>query len=757
MCDETLLELEAGKLYILSGLPGCGKSSAIQRSGLEEFTLSSDGLRQQILGNRLAPVAGPVGYRRIPLAHQDGAVFQVLEAMVEARMREGLTTFVDSTAISDEERSRWAALAHKHGMKPCVLIFDRTLDQVRSRNAQRIQSVPEVVLQKFQERFQADSRFPWKPVPDQSLFRLVPRTLPSAAIDVIGDVHGLLPELLRLLDRLGYRMASGVPGHPDGRRLLFLGDIVDRGPDSIEVLRLVANACAAGHYAILGNHENKLLRFWDEKAKGEAHAGSFSSAETAVAFMRLPPEEQTRLIGFLRESPASFVWESGTERWAFCHADVEWFDPLRTPRSDLLYGTKKNKDFPESPAVAPSLTVDQRYHAGWETPLAVLGGGGVNAYRLIRGHVPQRVPVESVFSLEERQAFGGHLVALPFDRFIRKGADRAAFDHCVVRQACAFDFDRHQAQQRRLHRGLMALKDRGLVQRQRQPQTGLTLYKYSRKVFYDALWAADPLLLKARGLVLDLAGNIVQHPFDKVFNYRENGTGLDITEDRPVLAVTKLNGFLACVTADPYQANQLLVTTTGSFDSPFVAMARAMLERGEISKIYRTLRDQDVTLLFEVLHPEDPHIIPYSEKEFGAWLIGARGKRQEDRCWAETALDDLAGRQGFRRPAWETTTFGILRAKAREARIEGWMVRSADAAEDFLLKLKTPYYLTTKFLGRMGDKHIAHLFGNPRNFKEKVDEEFYELVDRLSMTMDQVAFRALSTEQRIELIRSLVA
>ena len=89
----------------------------------------------------------------------------------------------------------------------------------------------------------------------------------TGPFDVIGDVHGCRTELEALLAKLGYlvtrdpsgRAVDAVP--PDGRTALFLGDLVDRGPDSPGVLRLVMGMAAAGHaLAVPGNHENKLTR-----------------------------------------------------------------------------------------------------------------------------------------------------------------------------------------------------------------------------------------------------------------------------------------------------------------------------------------------------------------------------------------------------------------------------------------------------------------------------------------------------------------
>ncbi len=84
----------------------------------------------------------------------------------------------------------------------------------------------------------------------------------SGPVDIVGDVHGEFAGLQSLLDLLGYD-ADG--NHPEGRRLVFVGDLVDRGPDSVSVLRTVMRLVRSGNaQAVLGNHELNLLRD-DEK------------------------------------------------------------------------------------------------------------------------------------------------------------------------------------------------------------------------------------------------------------------------------------------------------------------------------------------------------------------------------------------------------------------------------------------------------------------------------------------------------------
>jgi hypothetical protein len=82
--------------------------------------------------------------------------------------------------------------------------------------------------------------------------------------DLIGDIHGHADELRALLAHLGYRPDSaGVPRHPSGRQVIFLGDYVDRGPKIRETLQLVRSMVEGGAaLAILGNHEYNALAFW---------------------------------------------------------------------------------------------------------------------------------------------------------------------------------------------------------------------------------------------------------------------------------------------------------------------------------------------------------------------------------------------------------------------------------------------------------------------------------------------------------------
>ena len=77
----------------------------------------------------------------------------------------------------------------------------------------------------------------------------------NQAYDIVGDIHGHADALCRLLDKLDYAEIEGVFRHLE-RKMIFVGDFIDRGPEQREVLRIARSMCEAGSAsAVLGNHE----------------------------------------------------------------------------------------------------------------------------------------------------------------------------------------------------------------------------------------------------------------------------------------------------------------------------------------------------------------------------------------------------------------------------------------------------------------------------------------------------------------------
>lgn len=774
----STLSLPMGQMYILSGLPGSGKTTLLKELNLPEgFVISSDQLRRNLYGTKL--------YREDGIDHEHlygwnkptAAIFDLVRIMCRERAKEGLTTFIDATTLSEGDRHDYAKIAKGCGMNVEVLIFDVPVPELIRRDNLRLAKVGARAIQSMSEEFVKTSALPYRMVNAGDTFKLVVPTLVGDRYDVVGDVHGLVDEFLELVKSMGYQHNNeGLPAHSDGRKLLFLGDVVDRGRQSLLMLHYAERACTlGGHIFVPGNHEDKLLKTWDYWMRtGEAKGRSRSSTETFLALMAQPQETQARLMEFIRAQPGYRIVESNGQSFVFAHADIVHFDPLTTPKSGLFYG---DSDFGK-------VDSDARYEENFER--------GVNKYTLFRGHIEQISAQTHVHSVEFDQAFGGHLAIIALDGFARDIASvgaQQAFARNVHKKEIAFNYDdfsrehfaladcmynynKAGALKSYIHKetGMKAfdfaeiekLMDTKRVRKVEHPdaETPVALYKYGKSVFYDNLWAEHPFLVKARGLVLDMAGHIVQHPFDKIFNYGENGTALDLPDDAMVEAIEKLNGFMGCITKNPYK-DDLLVTTTGSFDSDFVGYINDFITPEVKERFLNYFKEQEAsaeggkTLMFEVIHPKDnEHPVQYKPEEQGLWLIGARGKNIKDSLESEDYLDLIGAELQLRRPQRFQVTFGEVRKWANEQDGEGHIVRYKGEP---VVKFKTTAYLAVKFVGRLSDNNIAFMYNKPETFKLKLDEEYVPMVDALLVKFPTAeSYKALPRSERMEAVRELV-
>lgn len=284
----------------------------------------------------------------------------------------------------------------------------------------------------------------------------------------------------------------------------------------------------------------------------------------------------------------------------------------------------------------------------------------------------------------------------------------------------------------------------------------LAIFKYSKRVFWDALWKEDPLLLEARGVVLEVGSwKPVQLTPLKVFNLGEQP---ELTDSRDpeceVVAVRKINGFMAA--ASVYDG-KVLVTTTGSLESPFVELARKNLY--EVGQLDSRTYPANTTLIFEICDPSDPHII--SEIP-GVYLIGARTAGMSRFGMSEDELDDLRDdllnlgadnpKQRLQRPHWAVMPLKEVLESARTCAHEGFMVRDR-FTDQTLFKVKSQYYLTKKLLAR--GKFFLGALGK-QEIKKRVPEEFYFLVDKIFDQVGIDAWKEMSEQKKLDTLSSWI-
>lgn len=277
-------------------------------------------------------------------------------------------------------------------------------------------------------------------------------------------------------------------------------------------------------------------------------------------------------------------------------------------------------------------------------------------------------------------------------------------------------------------------------------QNGLKVVKYSKRVFYDALWNVDARLLDARGLVLDKDNTIVSRPFSKVFNYGENKAGLNINPNTYVQAIRKVNGYLICMTV--HSKHGLIIHTTGTMDSEFVQMGRKWIENTVgVQKMIEDDEVENITFMFEVCDPSDPHIV---KEESGLYLLGARCVNHGI-DYPVNSIFHWANIYGVKTPEAKIVRLGDLLAEMPSCRHEGYMVRDV-CNGDYLFKIKSPYYLVTKFLAR-NNSALKSMLEDPKNARKHIDEEFYGLIDALSDAYG-LDFLDFPEQKRIEVVEN---
>src|ERR1700722_14967896 len=297
-------------LVMLIGPSGSGKSTFARRVFLPTEVISSDfcrGLVSDDENDQSATVEA----------------FEVLHFVAAKRLQAGRLTVVDATNVKPESRKPLVALARQYHCLPVAIVLNIPERICAERNSTRPDRnfSSHVIRQHVQEMRRSLRRL------DREGFRHVhildsPDAIDAATIerqplwcdrkndrgpfDIIGDIHGCRIELEALLAKLGYD--PGTRRHPDGRKVVFLGDLVDRGPDIPGVLRIAMEMVEAGNaICVPGNHEIKLLR----KLRGRDVQITHGLAESLEQLKREPAEFVEAAAKFIDGLVSHYVLDGG--------------------------------------------------------------------------------------------------------------------------------------------------------------------------------------------------------------------------------------------------------------------------------------------------------------------------------------------------------------------------------------------------------------------------------------------------------------
>ncbi|WP_069167496.1 polynucleotide kinase-phosphatase, partial [Nocardia altamirensis] len=287
----TELSVPELALVVLVGSTGSGKSTFARKHFRSTAIVSSDACRGVVSDDETDQSA-------------TAEAFALLHHIAGVRLRRGLRTVVDATNVQAKARQELIAVARAHDVLPVAIVLDVPDSVCLERNATRPDRAAlgaHVVVRQQRELRRSLRGLEREGFRKVHVLRGVAEVDAATIVDekawndkreltgpfdVIGDVHGCRAELETLLGELGYGIDRDDAGravgarHPDGRAAVFVGDLVDRGPDTPGVLRLVMGMVAAGTaLCVTGNHENKLVRALDGKQVRVAHGLAESLAQ----------------------------------------------------------------------------------------------------------------------------------------------------------------------------------------------------------------------------------------------------------------------------------------------------------------------------------------------------------------------------------------------------------------------------------------------------------------------------------------------
>ena len=574
---------------------------------------------------------------------------------------------------------------------------------------------------------------------------------------IVGDVHGAYTAMREIASRIRQENLERDESSQMRRKIVFVGDMADRGPYSTETVIYITSLVRQGRAILVkGNHDENLLR----GLRGEQIKSQDTQKTVEELKKRLKPESINKIIEVLENAPYYEEWK----HLVVVHASLP-----RIPR--IEEGLKFNEEVIDNKA--EGLTEEEKIKIkkaqDRESKRKIMShgarsgefaGGRAEVWSLhntvakdpdilvVGGHTHEQEPVMNMVAgttiLDGSIELKGRLWGMYYPELELASAQEPTIARLyeVIKSGV-------MPEGNDLLTFIEYLEIQGLVEIKRGhgKYENLTLVTYSGYTELMSAWDEYPVLRNFRGLIVDGSGNIVARPFEKTHK-----AGIEISLDKlniiPDKVFEKANGSLGIVY---FWGGKWQVATKFSFENEnYTKPSREML-----SKMNMGVLDPDFTYLFEIILPEDSHVVDYAGQKDLVLLNAINTKTGETKDWED--VSDVASKLGARTAEdmterFKGMTIAQIYAYAQEEgnirNLEGLMAQYTDEnGKKVMVKVKAKEYDDKKFVrDRLDWEKIIEAFD--KETLEVSPEKFEAL---LSYNVDNNFARA-ALEARIQWI-----
>lgn len=688
-------------LVLMRAAPGAGKSTFIRNHHLEPYTLSADDIR--ILCGGLIPQ--PNGVFSISQSLNKQA-WKLLYEMLEERMKLGAFTVIDATHSTKKELENYRKLVDKYRYRVYVIdMTDVPVETAKKRNRLRelYKQVPDEVIDKFYVRFKSEKVPKYYTVIKPEKFE---ETIIWKAIDVsqykkvhmIGDIHGNYTVLMEYLNG---------KINPD-ELYVFCGDYTDRGIENAEVLQFLQRIYKYPNVALIeGNHEKWVNKWLNDE---DTQSNTFNNKTKPELNKALGKGllNKKKLRDMYRRMYQCFYFSYEDKTVLCTHGGLTNDYRLELINTDLMInGVGKYEEYKQ---------VAETFERGEESTYQVNGHRNVE-------NLPIRVGLRN-FNLEGGVEWGGCLRVVTLDK---NGFETHEIKNNVWDKPPKLTDDNL----------VEVLRTNRYVKEKKFGN--ISSFNFTEQAFREGVW--DEQTIKARGLFVNTETNkVVTRGYDKYFRSDEITKTIEELADKlvyPVSAYVKYNGFLGMLSYD-YDKNDLRFCTKGvmfqgnnskaeTYVTMFKRIFDSTLDIVGWEKVKRYLKENDVTMLFEVIDPiNDPHIIEYNNE--AVVLLDIVENKLEFSKLDYNALKHLGDKLGL----LVKQQTDVINNKEEFIRwcgivldhpIEGYVLEDSSK---FMTKIKSLYYTKWKWARTVSECVLK--FGSYSKYQTLTDElkEFHD-------------------------------